>query len=354
MKGDGGPAACRSLQVALHVQGNATTDRLMGTDPIHSFLHLAVATVSAFDGVGRSRQERIIQERQGLFQVGREEFLECLTQVLESSHASSQTGQLGQSRFRTAAAVKETIGLIHDLPQDTQSRQAAGDSPESLLVGGRQMVLDEQMTMVEQVGDLAFDPFLGGNQFSMSPRGPSPADLRQGGLQVPTSLGYGMQDGLGQFCQDVELADLVRDRAEDLGNGGWVQWRTVGGDASQAQAASLQCLLEPLKELGDVFGRRVVIKDLVEQPLEPMVVYDRQDAIRPIVQFVRRDVAGEVGQNRIQVFMGDVFFGPFFPPPPPSSEGWRTGQRRGGHARGANWRSDRANRLRPPGGRRCA
>ena len=273
--------------------------------------------------------------------------------MLESSHTSSQTGQLGQSRFRAAAAVKETIGLLHDLPQDAQSRQATGDSPQGLLFCGGQVALDEQMTMVEQVGDLAFDPLLGGSQFSAGPRGPAPADLRHGGLPFPTSLGHGMQDGLGQFRQDVEFADLVRDRAEDLGNGGWVQRRAVGGDASQAQAASLQRLLEPLKELGDVLGRRVVIEDLVEQPLEPMVVYNRQDAVRPIVQFVRSDVAGEVGQNAVQVVIGDVVFGVFFPLPLPSSGGWRTGQRRGGHATGANWRSDKANRLQPPDGRLC-
>lgn len=79
------------------------------------------------------------------------------------------------------------------------------------------------MAMVEQIGDLAFDPLLGGGQLSVSPRGPAPADLRQGGLQFPTSFGHSVQDGLGQFCQDVEFTDLVRDWAEDLGNGRGVQ-----------------------------------------------------------------------------------------------------------------------------------
>jgi len=78
MEGDGSLVAGGSLQVALHVQGNAAADRPTGTYSIDRLLHLAVAAVSAFDSVGGGWQQRIIQERQGLLQIGREEFVECL------------------------------------------------------------------------------------------------------------------------------------------------------------------------------------------------------------------------------------------------------------------------------------
>ncbi len=102
--------------------------------------------------------------------------------MLESRHALSQAGQFGQSGFGAAAAVKEAIGLVHDLPQGPQGRQAARDSLQDLAFGGAQVALDEQMAMLEQVGDLGLDPFLAGGQTAVGLGGTAPADLRQGGL----------------------------------------------------------------------------------------------------------------------------------------------------------------------------
>jgi len=68
MKGDDGLVADGSLQV----QGNPAADRRTGADSIDHLLHFAVTAVAAFDGVGRGRQQRIVQERQGLLHLGRE------------------------------------------------------------------------------------------------------------------------------------------------------------------------------------------------------------------------------------------------------------------------------------------
>jgi len=57
MERNGGLVTGGSLQVTLHVQGDTAADRLRGADSIHRLLHLAVTTVSAFDGVGRGRQQ---------------------------------------------------------------------------------------------------------------------------------------------------------------------------------------------------------------------------------------------------------------------------------------------------------
>ena len=57
MESDGGSAACGSLQVALHVQGDAAADRLTGPYAIDRLLHLAVTAVSAFDRIGCGGQQ---------------------------------------------------------------------------------------------------------------------------------------------------------------------------------------------------------------------------------------------------------------------------------------------------------
>ena len=68
MEGDDGLVADGSLQLPLHVQSNAAADRRTGSDSIDGLLHLAVTAVAAFDGVGRGRQQGIVQERQGVGQ----------------------------------------------------------------------------------------------------------------------------------------------------------------------------------------------------------------------------------------------------------------------------------------------
>jgi len=103
------------LGVAEHVGGDPLADVRSGPDAVNGLLHLAVTPVAALDRVGGGRQERIIQERQGLFEVGREQLAERLAEALEASHTPPEPGQFGQGGVSPAAAVKEAIRLIHDL-----------------------------------------------------------------------------------------------------------------------------------------------------------------------------------------------------------------------------------------------
>ena len=337
------------LGVAEHVGGDPLADVGTGADAVDGLLHLAVAAVAALHRVGRGRQERIVQERQGFFEVRREEFAQRLPQILEAAHAAPQPGQFGQGGVGPTAAVKQAIDLVHDLPKRSQGGQAAGDPSQGLLLGGRPMMLDEQMAMVKQVGDLLFEAFLASGQSAVFPRRPAAAKPGQRAFKLPADLGDGLQDGFREFRQDVELADLMFDRAEDLDDGCRIQRRAVGRDALEGQAAGGEGLVQTLEESPDVLFGGVVVEDLVDQASEAVVVDDRQDAVRPVVEFVGGNVAGEVGQGGVEIVSGDALFGPFFPPLPPSSESWRRGRTRGGLATGARTQTGTAGRPRPPG-----
>ena len=303
-----------SLGIAEHVHGNALGDVRAGADAIYRLLHLPVAAIASFDGVGCCRQQRIVQEGHRLFQRGREQLIERLAKALEATDALAKSGQLGQGRVGSAATVKQAVGLIDDLPQRPKVWLAPRDPQQRLSFGRCQVVLDEQMAVVKQVRDLLFDAFLAGSQLAVGPRGSAPADLGQRAFELSSDLGHGLQDGLVEFGQDMELTDLMTDRAKHLGDGRRVQRRTVGGDAVQAQPTGFQDFLEPHEELGDVFLGGIMVENLIDQALEPMVVHDRQDAVRPVVQFVGGDIAGEVGQGAVQVVIRDAISGPFSPP----------------------------------------
>ena len=96
------------------------------------------------------------------------------------------------------------------------------------------------------------------------------------------------------------------------------------------------------------YTHRVVVEDLVTQPLEAAVVDDRQDAEGAVIQLVRGDVSREAVEGPIEVVGPDPVGRLFSPRPPPSSGWWRKGRRRDGRARGANWQPDRVSRPRRP------
>jgi site-specific DNA recombinase len=105
------------------------------------------------------------------------------------------------------------------------------------------------------------------------PASPCPSD--------PTGSGGGEGDepegatpsGLGARLRSdgVEGAELVRPVAEDLGDRGGIERRTVGGDPAQTQAPLLQRGLEAAKEGRDIALIRVAAEDLVGDPLEGAV-----------------------------------------------------------------------------------
>src|SRR5450631_4005971 len=103
--------------------------------------------------------------------------------------------------------------------------------------------------MLEEVGDLLLQTFTLPNGFlgSCARRSP-PLQGWFAGFQTFAHLGYGTQDRLGEFLDDVEFADLVRDLAENRAQRLRIQRRGIGRDPTQRQAALLQMRLEAPQE----------------------------------------------------------------------------------------------------------
>ena len=181
-------------------------------------------------------------------------------------------------------------------------------------------MLNEQVAALKEISDLLLDSLLPANKPPSGFRWSPTAQFGQGCGQRFAYLGHRFQNGLGEFCDGMKLAYLVRNLAEDLDDGHWIERRTVGGDAGQVKPTSVQGLLEASKEPGDIFMGRVVVKNFVDQPLEGMVVHDGKNAERTIIQFICSNVAREARQRLVKIITGDTCDGPFFPPPRPTSE----------------------------------
>ena len=220
----------------------------------------------------------------------------------------------------------------------------------------RQMMLHKQIAMREQVRDLLLQPYT-------LPRLPSrdrvfrrrsaPFELGLFSGQVLAHLGHSVEHGQSDLFEDMEFTDLMGYVAKDGGNRYRVQIRTIGRDSGQPQAARLERGLEAAeKSRHELLGGGLAPRqDLVEHAFKGVVVHDGQYAERPIVDFVRGNVAGEIRQGPVQIILLNVAGGPFFPRLRPNS-GWspmvQTPESR---AITANWRGHRANRLQPRCGR---
>ena len=133
-------------------------DVLLRADAVNRLLHFAMATIATFHRVGSCWQERVVEEDQSLFQIGREQLAESLADLPKTPHTHPQFGQFGQGRVRAAAAVEETVNLVHDLAERAQLRQATGDPTKRPTFCGSKMLGNEQMPMLEQIADLPLQP----------------------------------------------------------------------------------------------------------------------------------------------------------------------------------------------------
>jgi len=70
-----------NANVAEQIQGEPPHNLGLGADAVNRLLHFAVTPIAAFDGIGRGRKQAIIQESQGLVDIGRAEGFEELAQV---------------------------------------------------------------------------------------------------------------------------------------------------------------------------------------------------------------------------------------------------------------------------------
>ena len=73
--------------------------------------------IAALDGIRGRRELPIIEEREGLFEIVGEQRLERLADFVETTDTGAQAGEFGQGGFRPAAAIKQPVDHIHNVPQ---------------------------------------------------------------------------------------------------------------------------------------------------------------------------------------------------------------------------------------------
>ncbi len=147
-------SAGRTLDLAEHVQGDPAADRRLSSDPVDRLLHLAMPAVAPFHRVGGRTQQAVVEEGQGLLQVGGLELLEDRSHPFEVVDLSPQPSQLPQGRLSAAPAVEQPVDLLHHSSEGPQLRQTPSDASEYLALTLREVPLHEQMAMLEQVPDL--------------------------------------------------------------------------------------------------------------------------------------------------------------------------------------------------------
>lgn len=344
--------AVRRLGFAKHVHGDSAPEDVDRPHPVDRLLHLAMAPVASLHGVGCRGQKVLVEERQGLGHRGREEFLQLSAYRFEATNTRPQPGELPEGGVRSTAAVEEPVNLVHDLAERAEGGLTSADPQKSPGFGRRAVMLDEEVTVLEEVGDFRLQPFLRPGEPGGLSGARTPARRRRD--LCPDGFAYlrhRPQDSQGQVRDDVELANLVWHIAEDFKNGLRIQGGSVSRDPFEFQPTAIEGLLEVTEEPQDVLVRRVVVKDLVQKPSEPPVVHNREHTERAIVEFVGGNISGEIAKDLIQVVTLDERFAFFSPPPRPSSGLWQTGRRPDDPAKDATKRLGTPDRPRRPDAR---
>jgi hypothetical protein len=309
--------------IAKHVESDSVADVFPGAHAVDRFLHLAVPAVAAFHGVGGRRPQLLVEEREGLFQIGAEAFLERFADLLEAAHPSAELGQFLKGRLAPAAAVKEVVDFVHDRPQRPQRLVPAPDLRQRLPFGRSQVVLDEEVAVVKHVGHPLLQRVLGPGLVLRFLRCGTTAgelgDLSSEGFAYP---GDGLEHRLRDLCDSVEFADLVWHVAEDLRDRAGGERRGVGRDTQYSQAAGVEGRLKGPEEAPDVRVGGVVVQHVIDEPLEPAVIHNGQHTEGPVVELVGGDVAREVNQGPSEVVRGHRPCRFFSHWPPPSSGWW--------------------------------
>ena len=90
--------------------------------------------------------------------------------------------------------------------------------------------------------------------------------------------------------------------------------------------------------------------NVVEDPLVAAIIDGGQNAEGAVIELIGSHIPRKSSQGPVQEVGVHARLRLFSPRPRPSSGSWQKGRRRGGRARGANSRADRAGRPRPPAG----
>jgi hypothetical protein len=82
------------------------TDLRVRPHPVDTLLPLAIAPVAPLHRIRGGGQQLVVKKREGLFQRGGTEVLECLTQRSEPLEPAPQCGQFGQSGLGPTAPIE--------------------------------------------------------------------------------------------------------------------------------------------------------------------------------------------------------------------------------------------------------
>src|SRR5262249_59668061 len=85
--------------------------------------------VTPFHRIGGRTEQAIVQEGQGLLQVGGPELLEDRPQPLAAADLNPQLSQLRQGRLGVTPAVEQPVDLLPHSSEGPPSRQSPGDAP---------------------------------------------------------------------------------------------------------------------------------------------------------------------------------------------------------------------------------
>src|SRR5262245_63629912 len=99
------------LSFPPHIQRQTRPDLLLRPYPVDTLLHLAIAPIAPLHRIRGGGQQLVVKKREGLFQRGGKEFLECLTQRAEPLEPTPQFGQFRQSGLRPTASIASRIHL---------------------------------------------------------------------------------------------------------------------------------------------------------------------------------------------------------------------------------------------------
>src|SRR5713101_1590933 len=133
-----------ALGFAPHVQSQACPDLCLRAYPVDLLLPLAIASVAPLHRMRSRGQQFVIEKRQGLFQRGRKELLERLTELLEPLQATPQLGQLVEGCLGPTPSVEQRVDLLHERTQRLSLGSSTADAPSGLPFGFVQVTLDEQ------------------------------------------------------------------------------------------------------------------------------------------------------------------------------------------------------------------
>jgi hypothetical protein len=341
-----------SVLVTLSIQGHSADERPLGSHSINRLRHLPVTAVATLDGVRGRWSPLVVQEGQRFLQVRRVQPVPTFPQTPVTTHPLTQPGPLGPCRVRVAAAVEQTIHLVHDgspgTPRTTVTYQTL--SGGTLRCG--QGMTDEPIAMLEEGRDS-----LGkGSRPAVLPSvirgvpGASSGHFRRLRDELLAQSGQHTQDGLGPFLEDVKFANLMRDVRKHQRKGQGIQRRGIGRDPQDPLATKSDRIVQPSEEAQDVHPGRIVVQDFIEQATRAVGIDSRQHPERAVVPLVRSQVAGTIGQGPVQVVRfakSDTFFSLR---PPPRFGWWRRERRPGDPARGARRQLGMANRLPLPVG----